>query len=68
MDRKVVAVGTINGSYGADEVKVEQMTRGRFVGRFVTRGSGFAGRVAYSTVERAKASVEAHRMFAGWAA
>ena len=68
MDRKVVAVGTINGSYGADVVKVELMTRGRFAGRFITRGSGFAGRVVYPTIERAKGSVEAHPMFAGWAA
>lgn len=68
MDRKVVAVGTINGSYGADIVKVEQMKRGRFAGRFVTRGSGFAGRIVYATIERAKQSVEAHSHFAGWAA
>ncbi len=68
MDRKVVAVGSIDGSYGADAVKVELLKRGRHAGRFVTRGAGYAGRVAYSTVERAKASVEAHAHFAGWAA
>lgn len=68
MDRKVVAVGTITGSYGPSEVKVELLKRGRFAGRYVTRGAGFAGRVAYPTVERAQQSVEAHALFAGWAA
>lgn len=68
MDRKVVAIGEIGGSYGADTVKVEMLKHGRHAGRFVTRGAGFAGRVAYSTIERAKASVEAHALFAGWAA
>lgn len=65
-DRKVVAVGTIKGSFGDSAVKVEQLKRGRFAGRFVTRGGGFAGRVAYSTVERAMRSVEAHAHFVGW--
>ena len=68
MDRKTLITGKINGCYGQDEVRVEQMTRGRHAGRFVCRGGGFAGRAAYSTIERAKASVEAHAHFAGWAA
>lgn len=68
MDRKVVAVGEIDGSYGTDQVKVELLKRGRHAGRYVTRGGGYAGRVAYTTVERAKASVEGHARFVGWAA
>lgn len=66
-DRKVVAIGAIKGSFGDSEVKVELLKRGRFAGRFVTRGGGFAGRVAYKTAERARQSVEAHALFAGWA-
>ena len=37
-------------------------------GSFRTVGCGFAGRVRYRTVERAKASVETHAQFTGWAA
>lgn len=67
-DRTVVAKGAIKGSYGTETVKVEQMKRGRWAGHFFTRGAGFAGRVAYQSIERAKRSVEAHALFAGWEA
>lgn len=67
-DRNIVATGKINGSYGPEAVKIEILKRGRHAGRFVTRGAGFAGRIAYTTIERAKASVESHAHFAGWEA
>ena len=66
--KKIVKIGKISGSYGVDQVKISQETRGRWAGRFFTRGAGFAGRVAYSTLDRAMASVEAHAQFAGWEA
>jgi hypothetical protein len=67
-DRKVINTGYIDGTYGRDEVRLEQLKRGRFAGRFVTRGGGYAGRVAYASMERAMRSVEADVRFAGWAA
>lgn len=67
-DRKVVATGMIASTYGDEPVRVEMLKRGRHAGRFVTRGAGFAGRIAYTTIERAKASVESHAHFAGWEA
>ena len=66
MDRKIVKLGKIDGSYGAETVKIELLTRGKHAGRYVTRGAGFAGRIAYSTLERAMGSVQGHALFAGW--
>ena len=37
-------------------------------GSYRTVGAGYAGRVRYSTVERASRNVEAHAQFSGWAA
>ena len=67
-DRTIEAVGLIDGTYGRETVRVERMKRGKWAGRYATRGAGFAGRVMYRTIERAKASVEAHALFAGWEA
>lgn len=67
-DRKVINTAYINGTYGRDEVRLELLKRGRFAGRYVTRGSGYAGRVAYASMRRAMQSVEADARFAGWAA
>ena len=37
-------------------------------GSFCAVAGGFAGRVRYSSVERAQKSVEAHALFRGWVA
>lgn len=37
-------------------------------GSFRTVGAGYAGRVRFSTPERAMKNVEAHAQFSGWAA
>ncbi len=66
MDRKTILTGEIRSTYGNEPVKIEQLKRGRHAGRYVTRGAGFAGRIAYSSLDRAKASVEAHAHFDGW--
>ncbi|GGO94993.1 hypothetical protein [Stakelama pacifica] len=65
-DRKIIATGEIAGTYGPDTVKIEQLKRGRHAGRFVTRGAGFAGRVAYASADTARRAVERHARFAGW--
>ncbi|WP_088472609.1 hypothetical protein [Sphingopyxis witflariensis] len=68
MSHKVVRTATMEGSYGTEQAVVTVQTAGRWKGRFFTRGSGYAGRVAYATQERAERTVETNRMFRGWAA
>ena len=68
MAHKVVRTARMQGSYGSEQTVVTVQTAGRFKGRFFTRGYSYAGRVAYQTQDRAERSVEANRMFRGWAA
>lgn len=65
-DRKLIDTGLINGSYGTDRVKLEKLVRGKHAGKFITRGAGFAGRIAYSSEERARGAVQSHAHFQGW--
>lgn len=65
-DRKVIAEITISGSYGNDTVRVEEMKRGRFAGRFVMRGAGYAGRVAYRSIETIRKIAERDVRFLNW--
>jgi hypothetical protein len=68
MDRKLIATATIADTYGDEFVKLELLTRGRHAGRYVTRGAGYAGRIAYASEDRARSSVASDRRFRGWSA
>ena len=63
---KTIKTGTIGGSFAPSEVKVQQLTSGRFKGRYIIRGAGFAGRVAYSTAEVPVRMAERHAHFISW--
>ena len=65
-DRQTVATAPLAGTYGPEQVRVELLKRGGHAGRFVTRGAGYAGRVAHQTQQRAMRSGEAHALFQNW--
>lgn len=68
MSHKTIRTANMEGSYGPEQTRVEQITRGRHKGRFVVRGYMYAGRIAYASADVAARTVENNRMFRGWAA
>lgn len=66
MDRKIVAIAEVSGGYGAEQIRVEQFTRGKHAGRFVVRGFGRAGRISFTRGEVACETVRRQRNFVRW--
>lgn len=66
-DRKLIAFAEVQGTYGVERVRLEQLNRpAHFRGHYVTRGAGLAGRVVYRTEDKARRVVQSHRGFIRW--
>jgi hypothetical protein len=63
---KPVRIAIFKGSWGEERAIVSLRTSGRFKGHYCNRGAGFAGRIAYRSVEVASAQMERHALFVRW--
>ena len=63
---KPVRIGVFRGLWGEERATVSLRTSGPYKGCYANWGNGFAGRIAYRTLEAASAQMEHHACFLRW--